>query len=210
VAVLDLVDHLVYATPDLDETLAQLERSLGVRATPGGRHPGRGTRNALIAIGRFAYLEVVGPDPEQAEFATPRWFEIDELAAPRLVTWAAKSDDLETLVAGARAAGAVLGPLASGTRTRADGTTLRWRFTDPTTVVASGVVPFFIDWGVGAHPADTAVAGPTLTGLRAEHPEPERVAGSLAALGLDLHVTYAPCAGLIATLRTAAGIVELR
>ena len=62
------------------------------RATPGGQHPGLGTRNALIALGPSMYLEIVGPDPEQPKPLEPRWFCINDLAAPRLVAWAAKSE----------------------------------------------------------------------------------------------------------------------
>ena len=39
------LDHLVLATPDLSATVAGLAEAVGVRAAPGGRHPGRGTRN---------------------------------------------------------------------------------------------------------------------------------------------------------------------
>src|SRR5262245_8798861 len=85
------VDHLVYATPDLKASIDALEKRLGVRATPGGQHPGRGTRNALIALSSTSYIEIIGPDPEQPKPDLPRQFGIDTLAEGRLVTWAAKS-----------------------------------------------------------------------------------------------------------------------
>ena len=49
-SILSKVDHLIYATPDLDMTIAEMERRLGVKAAPGGQQPGRGTRNALPRI----------------------------------------------------------------------------------------------------------------------------------------------------------------
>ena len=36
----------------------------GVRATPGGQHPGEGTRNALIALGPATYLEIGTRSPD--------------------------------------------------------------------------------------------------------------------------------------------------
>ncbi len=208
--VLERVDHLVYATQDLESTIADLERHLGVRASPGGSHPGRGTRNALIALGPRSYLEVVGPDPDQPASPTPRWFEIDELAGPRLIAWAANTIDLNKVVTDGSKVGVQFGSITSGSRLRSDGLTLSWRFTDPTTIVEDGVIPFFIDWGVSPHPAATAARGAELIALEAEHPNPNRVREILLALGIDLNVAYGPRPALVATIRTATATVQLR
>src|SRR5471030_1014335 len=90
------IDHLVYATPDVDKTVEALGKLLGVKAAPGGRHPGRGTRNALIGLGPRCYLEIVGPDLEQPAPAQPRWFLIDSLHEARLVAWAARRSEEHT------------------------------------------------------------------------------------------------------------------
>jgi len=130
---LERVDHLVYAAPDLNAACAEIERRLGVAPSPGGQHIGRGTRNALVAIGPRSYLEIIAPDPDQPRPNGPRWFNIDSIETPRLVAW---------------------------------------EVTDPTTVLADGVVPFFIDWKTSPHPATSATVGPTLVELRGRHPDP--------------------------------------
>ncbi|MEN3325857.1 MAG: hypothetical protein V7638_664 [Acidobacteriota bacterium] len=92
-----MLDHLVYATPDLEATCRDLEIRLGVRASAGGQHPGRGTHNALLSIGPRAYLEIIAPDPLQPEIR-PVWFGLDQLTAPKLITWAMRVGDLEAFV----------------------------------------------------------------------------------------------------------------
>ncbi len=208
-SVLDQIDHLVYATPDLDATVTALDQLLGVRASEGGRHPGRGTRNALLAIGPRSYLEIVGPDPGQHLPAGSIWFGIDHLKEPKLVTWAAKSSDLSRVAAMAQRGGVKLGPVTSGSRRRADGVTLTWQFTEPTVVHDDGILPFFIDWQSSSHPAASAAAGAALISFSGEHPEPERVKRSLAALGLDLEVRPGPAPALVAVFRTARGEFHL-
>lgn len=204
------VDHLVYATPDLQVGIERVERMLGVRATPGGQHPGRGTRNALLSLGPGTYLEIIGPDPEQPTPAQARPFGIDDLEEPRLVTWAARGKELEQLASEADRRGVKLGEVISGSRQRGDGVLLSWRYTDPRTVVAAGIVPFFIDWGKTPHPAATAAQGASLIGLRAEHPDPKQVQEALSRLGLDLRVQRGSRAALIATVSGTRGRVELR
>ena len=204
------VDHLVYATTDLGQCVAEIERSLGVRAASGGQHPGRGTRNALIALSGSSYLEIIGPDPDQPTTGVPRWFGIDTIATPRLFTWAAKAGALGDVAEAAARHGVRLGPVVAGSRKRSDGVILHWEFTDPATVVGDGLVPFFIDWGDSPHPAASAPGGVVLVSLRGQHAEPAVLERHLAAGGIDLPVERGPRATLIATLRTASGIVELR
>jgi len=208
--VLRRVDHLVYAVPDLDGGVADLERRLGVRATPGGQHPGRGTRNALIALGPDSYLEILAPDPAQPAPAGGRWFGVDRNAPARLAGWAAKGADLRRVAASAAVRGVPLGPVVAGSRQRPDGVTLQWTLTDPGVSPVLSLVPFFIDWAGGPHPAATAARGPVLESLRAEHPRPDLAREPLAALGIDLPVDPGPRPALVATLRIVAGLVELR
>jgi hypothetical protein len=207
--VLARVDHLVYAAPELGAGIKRLEDLLGVRAVPGGQHPGLGTRNALIALGPSSYIEIIGPDPDQPHPVGPRRFGIDDLEAPRLVGWVAKGTDLDQIVKRARQNGIALGDVISGSRRRPDGVVLTWRYSDPSVVVADRLVPYFIDWGNSPHPAATAAPGVTLVALRAEHPDPARVGSMLGQLGLDLPIQPGPKPSLIATLDSPRGRVQL-
>lgn len=204
------LDHLVYATPDLQLGVDAIEKQLGVKATAGGQHPGLGTRNALVALGPTSYLEIIGPDPAQPKPAGPRRFGIDGLKAPRIVRWVVKSSELSAIADTARNAGVTLGPITSGSRRRPDGVVLAWRYTDPAIVIADGLVPFFIDWGSSPHPATTAARGATLVQLRAEHPDAPRVQNMLDELGLDLRVSQASAPAIIATIDSPRGRVALR
>ena len=208
-SLLATVDHLVYATPDLKASIDALEKRLGVRAAPGGEHPGRGTRNALIALSPTSYIEIIGPDPEQPKPDLPRQFGIDTLVEGRLVTWAAKSNDLEGTVTRAAGHAVKLGEVLPGSRRRPDGLLLNWRYTNPRIVVADGVVPFFIDWGPTPHPAQTAASGASLLDLVAEHPDAERVQQMLTALGLGLQVKKGASPALTAIISSPRGRIEL-
>jgi hypothetical protein len=203
-------DHLVYATPDLQVGVDRIERLVGVRAAAGGQHPGRGTRNALVALGPATYLEIIGPDPEQPTPKEPRPFGIDGLREPRLVAWASKTSAPEKIADTAERHGIKLGSVIAGSRRRADGVLLAWRYTDPRTVVADGIVPFFIDWGKTPHPAATATTGATLMALHAEHPEAARVQKMLDDLGVDLVVQPGRTPALVATINGPRGKVTLR
>lgn len=207
--ILDVVDHLVYASPDLESGVQRIAGLLGAVAAPGGHHPGRGTRNALVALGPRTYLEIIAPDPDQVAPAGRRWFRVDDVGEPQLVTWAAPARDIESMSSRLAEAGMRLGTIGEGRRARADGSELRWRFTDPATVVCDGIVPFLIDWGTSPHPAETAPDGGRLVGLSATHPDPEVVRGRLQSIGVEIPIERGKAPRLTATIRTRGGEVEL-
>jgi len=206
---LSQVDHLVYATPDLNRTVSELEKLLGVKAAPGGRQEARGTWNALISLGPGSYLEIVAPDPQATTSAKPPWW-LKDLKSDRIVAWAVKGSELEVLRANALQNDIPLGEVVSGERVRPDGVRLTWRFTSPKVPVADGIVPFFIDWGSSPHPAQTSPQGVKLVGVRAEHPDHVRVGHMLEQLNVDLVVTAGAAPALIATVEGQHGRVEIR
>jgi len=203
-----LLDHLVYATPDLEETLKWFEATSGVRPLPGGIHPAWRTQNAILPLSSSTYLEIVGPD-HSAHGDPPTIFHLDSLSGPRLVTWAAKGRDLHTLAARARLRGIELGGPTSGSRQRLDGSRLTWNLTDPLQSRSDGVLPFFIDWGSSPHPAAMALPEITLTDLHAEHPDPLPLRAHLTVLGLDLRVEHGPFPRLLSSLMTPRGVLTL-
>jgi glyoxalase-like protein len=202
------IDHLVYLAPDLASGVADLERSLGVRAVEGGRHPAWATRNALLGLGEGVYLEILAPDPEREP--APRPWALDPGRAAGLGSWAARTPDLDAWVHAGRERGLELGRVEEGSRRRADGVVLRWRIAVPARPALDGLMPFLLDWGDTPHPSRDAPRGCALERLSAEHPEPERVAATLAALGVALPVESGRAPALIATLRSPRGEVTLR
>jgi hypothetical protein len=204
------VDHLVYATTDLIRGIDEIESALGVKATPGGQHPGRGTRNALVALGPTAYLEIIGPDTEQPEPKEPRSFGIDRLNHLRFVTWAMKATDLNQLRNDVVRKGVPYEDVRDGSRQRPDGVRLSWQVINPAVPEAEGILPFFIDWGQSPHPAETTAEVARLVSLRAEHPHANDLKAMLKKLGIELPVTNGPTPALIALIECPRGIVEVR
>jgi Glyoxalase-like domain len=199
------VDHLVYASPDLDEAVARVAALLGVRPAYGGQHPTLGTHNALLALGPRTYLEIIAPDPAQPPPAQPMPFGLGDLPGPAFRGWAAAPDDLDAAVERSLALGFDYGPVVPGQRRTADGRDLRWRMTTGGQHEGLAVAPFLIDWGDSAHPAEATPAGAVLTEFGLSSPEPERLEAQLTALGLAVHVQAAGQPGLRAVLSGPAG-----
>ena len=175
-----MIDHLVYAGPDLEAATKSAESIIGVPSVEGGRHVGFGTANRLIGLGPSTYLEIIGPDPSQPTPAFERPFGIDALEAPRLVTWAVAVDDIEA--ARKLAEPAEIGPPVEMTRRTPTGDLLRWRLTPP----VPGSMPFLIDWLDTPHPAGQFEQIAKLVDLRIEDTDPGEVRRVIRALKLDV------------------------
>lgn len=205
-----VVDHLVYATPDLEQGIDAIEELLGVRPAAGGKHTGLGTHNALLGLGEGVYIEVIAPDPEQPPPERPLPFGLATLRAPRLATFCIRTTDIDELVASARKTGYDPGNIVDMSRQRPDGTVLRWRLAFHEQMPEGGTIPFVIDWGDTPHPSVDLQHAGTLADLRVEHPEPDRVKVALEALGIDLHIAPGRLPAVSAIIDSHRGRIELR
>ncbi len=200
-----MIDHLVYAAPELAAGVRAVESRLGVAFSPGGRHPGLGSHNALLRVGARAYLEVVAPDPSQPRPEGGYWFAGGDAVRAGLVAWCARSDDLDALVAGPGRR--LVGPVRRMSRINPGGDALSWTLTmPPSPPHHAGAMPFFIDWGATPHPCTVLPdAGIRLKRFVARSPRAEAVRADLALLAVPLDVEQADEEGLSATFERAAG-----
>jgi hypothetical protein len=202
------LDHILLGCSDLNTGIAYVEEKTGVHAAAGGVHPGRGTQNALLSLGEMRYLEIIAPDPAQANSKNAMAVRVKALTEPHLVGWAAHPGDLAAYAKKLRQAGiAFTGPTA-GSRKRPDGQLLQWQTLDLKDD-ASGLLPFFIEWAAGSpHPSADAPKGCSLTAFAAQTPDPAWVKTILTKLSLDLATTSQDSTGLVASITGPKGIVQ--
>jgi hypothetical protein len=201
------IDHMVLGIDDLDRGIAWVEQRTGVRAAFGGVHPGRGTRNALLALGPDCYLEIIAPDPQQS---SPTWFrQILTMPEPRLIAWAVHTSGLAALAQNAISAGIPIDGPHDGSRSRQDGKMLSWklfRLRDD----RGGLFPFFIEWGRDAvHPAADAPPGCTLASFHLQSPDAQSLALACQTLGVDVRVESSEEPALFARIASPRGQIEL-
>ncbi|HKM65788.1 MAG TPA: VOC family protein [Candidatus Acidoferrum sp.] len=204
-----LLDHILLGSGDLQRGIEFVEQHTGVRAEFGGVHPGRGTQNALLSLGERRYLEIIAPDPAQPGVQNPIASGLHSLTEPCLIGWAAHPGNLSAFAEKLRAAGIVFDGPTPGSRKRPDGHLLQWQ-TLAIADTASGLLPFFIEWGAETmHPSVDAPNGCTLLSFVAETPEPAELAARLKLLSLDLPVKKGDRTRLRAVIRGPKGTLEV-
>jgi hypothetical protein len=132
------IDHVIWATADLDAAAERLERTHGLRAAGGGRHDGMGTHNRIVPLGG-GYLELLAvADAEEAAGSALGRAVTERLASvgDGLMGWAVAAED-------ATAVAARLGTeLVTITRQGFTG-----RLTGVAEAMAEPGLPFFVERG---------------------------------------------------------------
>ncbi|HEY8116516.1 MAG TPA: VOC family protein, partial [Actinomycetota bacterium] len=137
------LDHVAYAVPDLDEAAVRFREEVGLDSTEGGRHERWGTANRIVPLGD-QYLELVAAvdEPTAAETEFGRGVLERAAGGGGWFTIAAVTDDLDAV-----ASRLGLG-VGSGSRTRPDGQTVRWRMAGLDDPRREPWMPFFLAWDV--------------------------------------------------------------
>ncbi len=95
------IDHVIWATADLDAAAERLERGHGLRAGGGGRHDGMGTHNRIVPLGR-GYLELLAvADADEAAGSALGRAVTERLAGvgEGLMGWAVSVEDVTAVAA---------------------------------------------------------------------------------------------------------------
>lgn len=167
------LDHIVVAAPDLELAKTEFANATGVVPADGGPHPGRGTRNALVAfespVGVGSYLEIIAPDPEQT-LAGTNGEKFANLPAPELLHWAVRTNDLDSVAEVAKQFGLAPGAVYPMSRATPQGERLNWRLMGVAGHSYGGLLPFYIDWLDCPHPALSAPVVGSLDEVRVSLP----------------------------------------
>jgi hypothetical protein len=158
------LDHVVYAVTDLDQAAVRFREEFGLDSTEGGRHERWGTANRIVPLGD-QYLELVAAvdEPMAAETTFGRGVLERAARGGGWFTIAAVADDLDAV------ATRLALEVGSGSRTRPDGQTVRWRMAGLDDPRREAWMPFFLSWDVSdeLHPGRARAGhGVRATGLR--------------------------------------------
>jgi hypothetical protein len=203
----EMLDHILLGCSDLQRGIAFVEERTGVKAMFGGVHPGRGTQNALLSLGKRRYLEIIAPDPQQSGDEHGR--RLAKFTEPRLTGWAAHPGKLQDLASRLGEAGVVTQGPTPGSRKRPDGSVLHWA-TLALKDDGDGLLPFFIAWGAeSVHPSIDAPKGCALNEFWVESPKAAELAKQFALIGIGVEVKQGETARLRARIAGPKGEMEL-
>ena len=145
------LDHVSYVAShdQISDVVNRIGSQIGTAFIDGGIHPKFGTRNFTAPLLNGQYLEIVCPLDHPATDATPFGQAVKKKAEAGggWLTWVFSSSDLAGIEEkfGRKA--------ADGSRTRPDGSELKWKQIGVKEIIGSGELPFFIQWLTDNHPS---------------------------------------------------------
>jgi len=145
------LDHVSYVAShdQISDVVNRIGSQIGTAFVDGGIHPKFGTRNFTAPLLNGQYIEIVCPLDHPATDATPFGQAVKKKAdaGGGWLTWVFSSNDLGKIEEkfGRKA--------ADGSRTRPDGSELKWKQIGVKDIMGSGELPFFIQWLTDKHPA---------------------------------------------------------
>ena len=145
------LDHVSYVAShdQISDVVNRIGSQIGTAFVDGGIHPKFGTRNFTAPLLNGQYIEVVCPLDHPATDATPFGKAVKKKAdaGGGWLTWVFSSNDLKKVEEkfGREA--------ADGSRTKPDGSELKWKQIGVRDIIGSGELPFFIQWLTDKHPS---------------------------------------------------------
>ena len=141
-------DHLIVTVKDFDAAADRIYAEHGLASVAGGVHPGHGTGNRVIPLGRdYVELMAVVDDDEAARSPLGRWVTERVAHGDNPAALCLRTDEIEGI------AERLDLELLEMSRRRTDGGVLRWRLAGLDAALSDGL-PFFIEWlmAPGDHP----------------------------------------------------------
>jgi hypothetical protein len=145
------LDHISYVAShdQISDVVNRIGSQIGTAFVDGGIHPKFGTRNFTAPLLNGQYIEVVCPLDHPATDATPFGKAVKKKAdaGGGWLTWVFSSSDLRKVEEkfGRKA--------ADGSRTKPDGSELKWKQIGVKEITGAGELPFFIQWLTEQHPS---------------------------------------------------------
>jgi hypothetical protein len=94
------IDHVIYATADLDAAATRFAQELGLASVQGGRHDGMGTHNRIVPlVGGFVELLAVADEGEAARSEVGAALQAALTAGDGWLSWAVAVPDVGEVAA---------------------------------------------------------------------------------------------------------------
>lgn len=183
------VDHILIGAPSLDAGIAAFESATGVSPVRGGRHPSRGTENALASLGHLTYVEIIAPRADASD-TDEMVRHLRQLQKPAIVGWAVHIADTAAAIESFQRENIRVSKAQPGSRITPEGKKLEWvtfNLEEP----AIPTAPFFISWSPDTvHPSLTSPPC-SLRTFQVDDPRARELSRVLNAIGVPVEVHQA-------------------